>query len=192
MQAAGHWRVLAEDTADRIMKALEDREDLLLIPMYLTPPDDRPFSLAFNNLLTSSLVSRGMQVSLAEEAENIDVSYNVYAVKHSERFQRPPLGTFTLLASGISAASTLSSAAEWITAGVTAGVLTDLGVGAVASESQREVVISIAMSHNNRFVVHHSSVYYIHDPDVEQYIDPLGGGHQIDAFGPRPVRVVNQ
>ena len=192
MQAAGHWDVLAEDTAERIMKGLEDREDLLLTPIYLTPPDDRPFSIAFYNLLTSRLVSRGMQVSLDKEADNLDVSYHVYGVQNSKRFQRPPLGSFTVLAGGARVAHALTETSDWLTAGIAVGALADIASGALSSETETEVVITVSMSYNNRFVVHHSSIYYINPSDYQQYVDPNDGGYRITPFGQRPMRVVNQ
>jgi len=192
MQSAGHWQVLASDVADRILKAIEDRDDLLMKPLYLEPPNSRPFSLGFYKLLTSELVSRGMQVSLERESDVVDVDYDVLAVLHNDRMQRPPIGTFTTIGAGVSAARALNSMAEWIPAAIGAGVLADLAGGAITSSSNREVLISVSMSYNNRYVVHTSSVYYINDPDFEQFVDPEARGHYVQEFKARPVRVTAQ
>lgn len=192
MQSAGHWQVLASDVADRIFKAIEDRDDLLMKPLYMEPPNSRPFSLGFYKLLTSELVSRGIQVSLERENDVVDVEYDVLAVLHNDRMQRPPIGTFTAISTGVSAARALNSMAEWIPAAIGAGVLADLASGAVTSTSNREVLISVSMSYNNRYVVHTSSVYYINDPDYEQFVDPMARGHYVQEFKPRPVRVTAQ
>ncbi|MFV0421306.1 hypothetical protein [Oleidesulfovibrio sp.] len=192
MQSAGHWQVLASDVADRIEKALGDRDDLLTIPLYLRSPSSRPFSVGFYRLLTSELVSRGLQVSLNKEKDNVNVDYDVYVVHHSARYQRPPIGTFTAIAAGVSAARGLESIAEWIPAAIGAGVLADLASGAVARPSDKEVVISVSMAYNNRYVVHSSSVYYINDPDWELYMGPDDSGTYVQEFEPMPVRVVNR
>lgn len=192
MQSAGHWQVLATDVADRILKAIEDRDDLLLKPLYLEPPNSRPFSVGFYKLLTSELVSRGMQVSLERESDVVDVEYDVLAILHNPRGQRPPIGTFTALSAGVSVARALNSVSEWIPAAIGAGMLADLASGAVTSTSNREVLISVSMSYNNRYVVHTSSVYYINDPDYEQFVDPQSRGHYVQEFQSRPVRVTRQ
>lgn len=192
MQSAAHWNVLAADVAGRIMKALEDRDDLLMKPLYFVPPNNRPFSVGFYKLLTSELVSRGMQVSLEREEDVVDVEYDVLAILHKDRFQRPPIGTFTALSAGVSAARALHSMAEWIPTAIGAGVLADIASGALTSPSSREMLISVSMSYNNRYVVHTSSVYYINDPDFDQYVDPLARGHYVQEFKPRPVRVTSQ
>ncbi|ABB39196.1 hypothetical protein Dde_2399 [Oleidesulfovibrio alaskensis G20] len=192
MQSAGHWQVLASDVADRIEKALGDRDDLLTVPLYLRSPGSRPFAVGFYRLLTSELVSRGLQVSLNREKDNVNVDYAMYVVHHSPRYQRPPVGTFTAIAAGVSAARGLESISEWIPAAIGAGILADLASGAVARPSDNEVVISVSMSHNNRYVVHTSSVYYINDPDWELYMAPGESGTFVEEYEALPVRVVNR
>jgi len=192
MQSAGHWQVLAGDVADRILKAIGDRDDLLMKPLYVQPPNSRPFAMGFYKLLTSELVSRGMQVSLNRERDVVDVEFDVLSILHSSRAQRPPIGTFTSIAAGISVARALDSMAEWIPAAIGAGVLADFASGAITGVSNHEMLISVSMSYNNRYVVHTSSVYYINDPDFEQYVDPLAPGHFVQEFRSRPVRVTSQ
>ncbi len=192
MQSAGHWHVLASDVADGILKAIEDRDDLLMKPLYLEPPNSRPFSIGFYKLLTSELVSRGMQVSLEREPDVVEVEYDVLAIQHKDRMQRPPLGTMTAISTGVSVARALSSISEWIPAAIGAGVLADFASGSVASTSNREMLITVSMSYNNRYVVHTSSVYYINDPDFDQFVDPESRGHYVQEFKSRPVRVTRQ
>ncbi len=192
MQAAGHWRVLASDVADRIAKAIDDREDLHKRPLFLTPPDVLPFSRGFHTLLTSELVSRGMQVSVVREPNGVDVDYDVMAVLHNDRFQRPPIGSFTALAGGISAARMLDSMSEWIPAAIGAGVLADIVSGAITEISDREILISVSMAHNNRYVMYTSSIYYINDPDYRQYVSTDPVEIPAEEFTPRRVRVTGK
>ncbi len=192
MQSAGHWQVLAVDVADRIEKALNDRDDLATIPLYVRSPGSRPFAVGFYRLLTSELVSRGVQVALNKEENIVNVDYDVYVVHHSPRFQRPPIGSFTAIAGGVAVARALTAMTDWIPVAIGAGVLADLGAGAIARPSDKEVVITTSMSHNNRYVVHTSSVYYINDPDWEHFSGPDESGTFVEEFGSRPVRVMNR
>jgi hypothetical protein len=74
------WSRMATATALRVYKALDDRTDLVALPIRITPPNARPFALAYQNLLATELVSRGMQVSLAPEADAVELDFAVHAV----------------------------------------------------------------------------------------------------------------
>ncbi len=76
----GDWSRMATATALRVYKALDDRSDLVALPIRITPPNARPFALAYQNLLATELVSRGMQVSLAPEADSVELDFAVHAV----------------------------------------------------------------------------------------------------------------
>lgn len=93
-QAGEHWRDLAADVAARVLKAYEDREDLMARPIYLPAPNNRPFTVAFYHLLRTELVSRGLQVSYAQEPRSAILEYWVQTVPFdksrrddSERFE---------------------------------------------------------------------------------------------------------
>lgn len=79
-QAGEHWRDMADEVAARVFKAYEDRDDILEIPLYLPPPNNRPFTVAFYNLLKTELVSRGLQVSYTRESRSVVLEYDVQTV----------------------------------------------------------------------------------------------------------------
>lgn len=94
-QAGEHWRDLAVEVAERVLKAYEDRPDLLERPIFIVQPNNRPFSVAFYNLLRTELVSRGLQVSYKQEERSTLLEYTVqtvpfdrsrmdYALKHGK------------------------------------------------------------------------------------------------------------
>ena len=172
MQAAQHWDVLAADVADVVEDSLIERDDLEGIPVFVAQPGERAFSQVFHRLLISQLVSRGIQVSVREE-DTLTLDYRVLAVRHSERFQRPPFGTFTALPLGIIAARALDTDGL-LNAALAAGVLADVAVGHWGMYSDNEVVITSSLTYNNRYVSHQSSVYYINDPDWAHYAEPIG------------------
>lgn len=74
------WSRMATATALRVYKALDDRRDLVALPIRITPPNARPFALAYQNLLATELVSRGMQVTLAPEEATVELDFAVHAV----------------------------------------------------------------------------------------------------------------
>lgn len=79
-QAAEHWRDMASEVADRVLKAYRDRSDLMDRPIYLPEPNNRPFTVAFYHLLRSELVSRGLQVSYKQEPRSTVLEYTVQTV----------------------------------------------------------------------------------------------------------------
>ncbi len=87
-QASDHWREMAAYTAQRVYKAYEDREDLLELPIYVAPPNNRPFTVAYYNLLRTELVSRGLQVSYNKEPRSVVLEYSVQSVPFdAKRFE---------------------------------------------------------------------------------------------------------
>lgn len=79
-QAGEHWRDLASDVAERVLKAYSDREDLLTLPLYLPVPNNRHFTVSFYHLLRTELVSRGLQVSYEKEPRSVILEYWVQIV----------------------------------------------------------------------------------------------------------------
>jgi hypothetical protein len=89
VQAAEHWRDLAAEVAVRVYKAYSDRLDLLEHPLYIAAPNNRPFSVAFYNLLRAELISRGLQVSYKKEAYSVLLEYAAQTVPFDpSRFER--------------------------------------------------------------------------------------------------------
>ncbi len=175
MQAAYHWEVLADDVADMVEDAIDDRDDLQFMPIWVNRREDRAFYLAFEDLLKSQLVSRGMQVSV-EPDPTLVLDYRVLCVQHSDRYQRPPMGSFTALPLGVAVARGMTSWEDWLAGAMAAGVIMDVSSGYLAGYSDKEIIISVALSYNNRYVLHTSSIYYINDPDWRQYAHPVPGG----------------
>ncbi len=189
MQAAEHWNVLAADVADVVEDSFLERDDLEGIPLFVPPPGERAFSQVFYRLLLSQLVSRGIQVSVQEE-DTLTLDYRVLTVKHSERFQRPPMGTFTALPLGIIASRALNMDGL-LNAALAAGVVADVAVGNWGMYSKNEVIISTSLTYNNRYVSHQSSIYYINDPDWAQYAEPIGAPEN-KSFSSVSISAVNE
>lgn len=140
IKAVDHWRDVAVDVADKIRDALVARSDIAMKPIFVMPPDSRPFMLAFHEVVKSELVSRAIQVSEAQEPDGVTVEYSVLTV----RFDGSRRGFFS-------------------------------------SASDNEVVVTVRMAYDNRYVVHQAYIRYINDPDWMLYlntesVNPGSGG----------------
>ena len=149
VQAVDHWDNIANTVAMRVQKSLEDRKDLINKPLYVQAPSDRPFSLAFYNLLRTRLVSKGMQVSDTREANSLIIEYNVQTVLHE------------------------SNRSDWMPSLTAMGIgIANLVTGKYTSPSDHEIIINTSMVHNNRYVMHLSTICYINDDEWPMYISP--------------------
>jgi hypothetical protein len=143
VQAVEHWRSMANEVAERMLMAIEDRADLQGRPIFVVSPNNRPFTVAFYNLLRSELVSRGLQISYNREPESVMLEYTVQVVPFdSERFQMLMENMRSMYGES--------------------GVI----------PSNHDLVVNARMFFQNRFVMHTSAVRYISDLDLPLYVDP--------------------
>ena len=164
-QASEHWRDIASEVAERVLKAANDRPDIRNRPIFIAQPNNRPFSVAFYNLLRSELVSRGLQVSHDREPGNVNLEYTVQTVLFDGgRFSDP------LRNMGISVSS--------------------FGSNRYTSPSNNEIIVNARLFHQNRFVVHCSAIRYINDADWPLYLDPQVSDPMSESS--RNIRVINR
>lgn len=177
MQSAQHWDVLAQETAKLVSDTIIEKSEARNIPIFVKRPTDSAFSLGFYDLLKSRLVEKELPLSVTQE-DALILEYRVMLVRNSDRYQRPPPGMLTALPLGVLAVHTaFASAAPWALWAAAAGVglAADVGVGMIGDESNREVIITTALTYNNRYLMHTSSTYYINDPDWRQFAVPGTG-----------------
>lgn len=167
MQAAHHWDVLAAHQAEQILA--NDR--VMGRTLHIAGADSAaPFNQAFNSLLTSQLVSRNANVSLAE-TNALTVTYKVQVVEHTDRgYTRAPQGAWTALAAGIAVATIpYNNWSEPALALIPAAALTDLFSGSWTSKSDHEVLITTQVTDNQRILHSVSNIYYINGGDSNHY-----------------------
>jgi hypothetical protein len=154
IQAADHWDNIADRVALRIQKTLEDRPDLINRPILVQPPGSRPFSRALYKLITTRLVSKGMQVSAQPEPESILLEYDLQLIRYA------------------------GSRLDWTPGPAALGPLLANAVGAgYGTASEHELLVNFRLIHNNRHVMHLTSIFYINDDDWALYADtPLSDG----------------
>jgi hypothetical protein len=84
----------------------------------------------------------------------------------------------------------METAADWFMFALGAGALLDLARETYVGESPNEVIISSALTFNNRYVVHSSSIYYLDGPELPLYAEPAP---PVPAkYHPVTVQVVNE
>ena len=168
-QAMDHWREIAVNVAERVRHALLERGDIIEKPIYVQPPNSRPFMLSFHQLLKTEMVSRAMQVSETRERDTIRLDYDVITVFHDpSRFNE---GIFSRIADmGL--------------------LVSNVFTGASPSASHHEISVNVRMSYNNRYVLHLSYLRYINDADWPLYISPES--QEPGAGRLRTIRVINR
>jgi len=168
MQAAQHWDVLATDIAEQIKISRDRHKDVRHIPVFIQPMEQTPFGKIFHNLITSRLVQKGVPVSPYEN-DSLHLSYNARVLQHSKReIKNPPL-LYSAVGLGITVTRHVDSDDLWDLA-FPVGIIAD-GIRSATSGKtpNEEVIISLALKHNDTFIIHRSDIYYINKSDGWHY-----------------------
>ena len=170
MQAAEHWDVLARDVAAQTALLL-NTQDTNLFSGYGVYVEPQPgvFGKAFTNMLIGHLVSSGIRVVRKRESCPV-LRFETQLIKHRTcRFERPPPGAFTALATGIFVLRHIT----WGTLtflGIPGAALLDVGIGHPAALPHHEVLITTSLTDkNDRYLLCNTNLYYINDPDWWHY-----------------------
>ncbi len=131
MQAVYHWRVLAQNTADTIHANVTKNFPEYQEPIYVAPAGITPFDKAFNDLLITSLVEKGLVVT--------------------HNYQNPLVLSFDTQIIAHRRAS-------------------DVGAGGLKTLSpQNEVMVTLSLMYKGSYMMRHSSIYYIDNPEWWHY-----------------------
>jgi hypothetical protein len=162
MQAVHHWKVLANDVAGLVKRNIEDGYHDTRIPMsiYVVPSGITPFEKAFHDLLLTSLVEMGMDVSNQPKG-NLQLSFDIQVVTHKHKILRTGAGDYKSLAPGFF---------------VQRGPL--YGPGKRSAEAgeytvelpKNEVMVTSTLMFRNKYMMRNSSIYYINDPEWSHYV----------------------
>ena len=76
MSGPGDWHTLAARMAERVKVQISYRPDLMGKMVYVQPGNNRAFATTFCNMLTSELVSRGINVALQPNGNNLLLEVN--------------------------------------------------------------------------------------------------------------------
>lgn len=85
LRSIEQWQVLAARMADRVKAALSYRNDIIAKPIYVQPTSNLAFSQSMTQMLTSELVSRGLQVTLNRTPDTLLLEFNAATVPTPDR-----------------------------------------------------------------------------------------------------------
>lgn len=168
MQAAQHWDILATDVAEQIKIARNNNSNVRNMPVFVKPVEQTPFGTIFHSLVTSRLVQKGVAVSPYEN-DALHLEYEARILQHSKRDIRNPPLLYSAVGLGITVSRSVDSKDLWDLAfpiGMIADGIRSSTAGGISNE---EVIISLALKHNDAFIVHRSDIYYINKSDGWHY-----------------------
>ncbi len=187
LQAAEHWRKIAEHFASQLASDLRDKLGgrALHVP---NPGDEQAFVDGFRELLTTALVAQGLPVSTdARNALTVDVRYSIYRFRPDRAQNTYYYGDATALTAGLWAIGAVAAADISPNAGISAGVKAlsavagiegfawlsqeAMGRGQYASGPvpRSEIILTAAVADNTRLVSRRTNIYYATDEDSELY-----------------------
>mgnify|MGYP000908888719 CR=1 FL=1 len=143
-----HWEILADEAAGRVKKAVDANPEISVTPIDVAPQCSGPFCEVYGQLLASKLVSRGLQVASREEGV-MALRFRAQVVGAEDRAGRA------------ASESTLA-----------------IGSGAPAGSGTMEVAVTSELVYQNRFLMHHTGVYYVDAAESALYGKPLAPGIQ--------------
>lgn len=173
LNSAAHWDVLAANEAAMVRNVVP-ATSLLGVPN--PDPAHSPFEQAYRNMLTSHLVSNGMQVALSPAGAVYQLDYDVQVVRHTDRTSLwPRPGTATaFFAVGTLAANVRhwsDQALAMIPAAIGLEALTLLWQDTEGSIT--EVIVNSRVHDGVRLLAANSNVYYFRESDQHNF---TGGG----------------
>ena len=192
IHSAGHWEILALETAkqingmrERVVAAAEasaianDNEyirPLVTLPegatFFVAKPDPTmPFARSFHDMVLTKLVQEGVPVTLSPEGAHI-LHYAVQTVSHDRGYHKPLAGSLTALGAGVAAIGAIAAQSSAGAAGAALG-LADLASSTSGEfpfgDTYSEVVVTLTLAENDSIRMRRSNVYYVDAMEVHQY-----------------------
>lgn len=201
LQAAEHWRNIADHAAGQIATDLRDKLNgrAVFVPQ---PGGEQAFVEGFRELLITALVGQGLPVNTeAKDALVVDVRYSIYRFNPDRAKSTYYYGDATTLAAGLWAVGGIVAADISSAGGVSAGakLLTiaagldgfswlsneALGRGQHASGPvpRSEIVLTSSVVDGSRIVSRRSNIYYTADEDPELYWNRSAVAHRVPVVG---------
>lgn len=164
LKSATHWKLMADDVASQIQQSLTT-QDQRQTPIYLEPPlQTTPFEKNFLPMLRASLLSQGLIVKTQpQEAATLKVQVN--QVSHVATYRS---GTISLLGGGLLVLrDILVHDSTYLTkAGAAAvAVATDIAMTNHRPPPELELILSISLQKDHRFLTSSTQIYYLQSED---------------------------
>ncbi|MCG8529215.1 MAG: hypothetical protein MI749_00975 [Desulfovibrionales bacterium] len=175
VDSVSDWRELATEVAEKVKKAITDREDLAEKPIYMRPANDRAFATGFFSMLHTELVSRGLQVVVEKEKDMLILSYA--ALPSARVGQQIAVQQLA----GAAAEDTLEDKTVFERF---AGLFPNF-----EQDEERPLILSVGLSYNNRYVMHSSSVLHVDGARQGDFVSPYERAYQVKEFPCRTFKV---
>lgn len=196
LQAAEHWRTIAEHFAGQLGDDLKTKLGgrAVYVPQ---PGGEQAFVEGFRELLITALLARNVPVSTeAGNALSVDIRYAIYRFRPDRAASTYYHGDATALTAGLWAVSEIIGAT-----GISAGgkaLATVAGVegfswlgqeqngrGQMASDPvpRSEIILTASVADTSRIVARRSNIYYTTDEDAALYWNRSSGGYAVSVTG---------
>jgi len=194
LQAASHWKIIADHAAAKIASDLAAHHQgrMVFVPQ---PEGEQRFVTGFRKLLITSLVQNGVAVSIKPaNALTVDVDYSIYKFAAARAKNTYYYGEATMLAAGLWAVGGVLGAHISSASGVDAGaklLATAAGVDGFAwlsnehlgkgkyaggSVPQSEIILTTSILDDSRILSRNSNIYYTSDEESAIYWNKDSGG----------------
>jgi len=174
LQAAAHWKIIAEDLATSVLKNI-DKSKVVYVNQPTVYSD---FNEAMHSMLISAMVSKGITVVKSSATANLSIDMNAKALKFTKDRGGDSVGQLTALAAGVwvlrSVLDTLNpmNVIRTSTIGLAAAVdgyrFSD-SQNSGGETPQNEIIVTITASDNKQYFSSISNVYYTSDNDELLY-----------------------
>lgn len=188
LQSAAHWRVIAEHFATQMTKDLQAKQ--LTRPVFITSENgDFAFVEGFRELLTTSLVNQGVEISTVPEgADKLEIRYAAYRFDNNRTYDPKTQWLATLLVGGawaleglvVSQALNVKNWDSLIRPGLLGGAAIldwqdfQSAKQAKGAFPKTEIVLTASLQRDNRIVARRSNVYFTADEDAALYWQKTG------------------
>lgn len=174
MQAAHHWKLLANDVADLIKKKIENGYHDTRIPIYVAPSGITPFEKAFHDLLLTRLVEIGVDVSNQPKG-NLQLSFDIQVITHHNKILRTGAVVYKSLAPGFFVRRDTSLYGPENRTDEAENLLQGAELNAEAGEytielPKNEIIVTTSLMFSGKYIMRNSSIYYINDPEWSHYV----------------------
>jgi len=184
MQAAHHWKLLADDVAGLIKKEIDSghHEASIVIdgyidtatPIYVAPSGITPFEKAFHDLLLTSLVKAGLDVS-NQPRGHLQLSFDVQVITHRRNIIITEAGVYKSLAPGFFVRRSTPLYGPEKKTVEAENLVHSAELNAASGEytlelPRNEVIVTSSLMIHNKYLMRNSSIYYINDPEWSHYV----------------------
>ncbi|CCO23658.1 hypothetical protein [Maridesulfovibrio hydrothermalis] len=146
MQAAEHWQIQAEDTADSISEKVRPGSRL-----FIERENEEPFYIYFADFLEQELVGRNFVLCSSKSSDCLPIQVQARVLEHGKRF----IDVYP----GLVPAAT----------GVVFSSLAVIGGTSTGDLSTNEVLVTVKIINNGQTLLAKNNIYYINEDEIWHY-----------------------